>query len=232
MDASTSVFSAADEETWKILQEAFHQIAGYTRSGFPDRIAVLIQGYTLCFNISHCDLKKAVELFRRAQKMVEDYLDEVTRTLFETGAEGQARTGVDLLFILCDQWQSHQVLAKWCEKTFRHLDILRDRSLIKGQDSVYNMLLKCFASAGYGRVKHAFVEAILAEIDKDRNGAVASCGAVKVGTTMLVELGLGEKGKEETTLYREDFQKAFLEATRVYYRRACAEILHQEGGRR
>eukprot|EP00906_Rhabdomonas_costata_P002217 RCo003514 len=230
MNAAESDILGADEEKWTYLQELFHQLAACARGSFSvnvDGVLVKMRGYALCHNIIiHGYLPtKALALYQRVQKLVEDYLQG--STLLEAGSESQARTGVEILFLLCDQWQNHQVLARWCEKTFKYLDIVNERSKLRtSMEPVRTMVLKCFATAAYGRVKQSFVEAMFAEIEKDRDGAVANCEAVKVGTTLLVEIALGD-----TSLYREDFEKAFLEATRVYYRRACAEVLQQEGGR-
>eukprot|EP00906_Rhabdomonas_costata_P002220 RCo003522 len=237
MASASSAFSAADEASWAQILEDFQRIVGYAREGSTvnrDSVSNKMRTHQLCHSILYTNIREKSREFRqRLQNLVENDLRETTATLFETGSECQARTGVEVLCTLGNLWQNHQVVTGWFEKSFKHLETvtasMRNLATIPPQDSLRYMMYNCFATGAYGRVKQSYIEAMLAEIDKARSGAVANCGDVSVGATMLIDLGFGEA--DVAKLYREDFEKAFLEATRVYYHRASAEVLHQENGR-
>ncbi|XP_027352113.1 cullin-1 isoform X3 [Abrus precatorius] len=112
---------------------------------------------------------------------------------------------------LVQRWLNHKVMVRWLSRFFYYLDryFITRRSL-PGLNAVG---LTCFRDLVYMEVRANARKAVIALIDKEREGEQIDRSLLKNVLDIFVEIGMSEMDK-----YEQDFEIQMLEDTADYYR--------------
>ncbi len=149
---------------------------------------------------------------------------------FQTHLE-QVRTGSDglseepLLRYYATEWDRYTTGANFVHRLFAYLNrhwVKREKD--EGRKHVYTVYILALVQwkehmFRYVQQKGRLVQALLKQIEKQRNGEVIEASLVKKVVDSLVSLGLDETdtNRQNLDVYRHEFEKPFIEATEVYY---------------
>ncbi|KAJ1591174.1 hypothetical protein NDA11_006788 [Ustilago hordei] len=149
---------------------------------------------------------------------------------FRTHLE-QVRTGSDglteepLLRYYATEWDRYTTGANFVHRLFAYLNrhwVKREKD--EGRKYVYTVYILALVQwkehmFRYVQQKGRLVQALLKQIEKQRNGEVIEASLVKKVVDSLVSLGLDETdtNRQNLDVYRQEFEKPFIEATEVYY---------------
>lgn len=149
---------------------------------------------------------------------------------FRTHLE-QIRTGSDglseepLLRFYATEWDRYTTGANFVHRLFAYLNrhwVKREKD--EGRKYVYTVYILALVQwkehmFRYVQQKGRLVQALLKQIEKQRNGEVIEASLVKKVVDSLVSLGLDETdtNRQNLDVYRQEFEKPFIEATEVYY---------------
>ncbi|SPO22606.1 probable SCF complex member Cullin 1 [Ustilago trichophora] len=149
---------------------------------------------------------------------------------FRTHLE-QVRSGSDglseepLLRYYATEWDRYTTAANFVHRLFAYLNrhwVKREKD--EGRKYVYTVYILALVQwkehmFRYVQQKGRLVQALLKQIEKQRNGEVIEASLVKKVVDSLVSLGLDENdtNRQNLDVYRQEFEKPFIEATEVYY---------------
>ena len=149
---------------------------------------------------------------------------------FRTHLE-QVRHGSDglseepLLRYYATEWDRYTTGANFVHRLFAYLNrhwVKREKD--EGRKYVYTVYILALVQwkehmFRYVQQKGRLVQALLKQIEKQRNGEVIEASLVKKVVDSLVSLGLDEAdtNRQNLEVYRQEFEKPFIEATEVYY---------------
>eukprot|EP01006_Ploeotia_vitrea_P042684 TRINITY_DN66651_c3_g5_i2.p1 TRINITY_DN66651_c3_g5~~TRINITY_DN66651_c3_g5_i2.p1 ORF type:complete len:707 (+),score=124.19 TRINITY_DN66651_c3_g5_i2:117-2237(+) len=217
------------EEEWKFIERSFQRLLELVDSGYkapPDHndfIKQNMETYTRVYNLctkndsAKCGVQAAGLLYGRSKEMIEKYLDSrVTKNVVN-------KKGEELLKQLYKAWESHQLVVKWGRFMFHYLDIYYTKH--NQVDNLRVMMLRCFNSAVYEKIKVDLCDVLLKEVEKERGGNTIDRIVMKEAINLFVEMGL-----ESNHIYEHDFETPFLEQTAKYYQRMSASWLSEDGG--
>uniref|UniRef100_A0A7S4G457 Cullin family profile domain-containing protein n=1 Tax=Eutreptiella gymnastica TaxID=73025 RepID=A0A7S4G457_9EUGL len=156
-------------------------------------------------------------LYQRSQAMIEKYLsDRVNKQVAD-------KKGEELLRNVYTAWKHHLVVVRWGRFQFRYLD----EYYTKNQNicSLRIMMLKCFQTAVYEKIKHDLCQVLLAEVQRERDGIEINRTYMQLVIQLFVEMGM-----DSNKIYEQDFEVHFLEETAKFYKRASAVWLNENGG--
>eukprot|EP00667_Euglena_gracilis_P002382 EG_transcript_2382 len=229
------------EEGWRKMEAAFQRLINFVESGYkvPDTgkdpnaqvdipgscewIRWQMDAYACVYNLctknegKSCGTTSQQVLYQRAQGMIEKYLNErVTKQVAD-------KKGEELLMRVYNAWDHHLVVVRWGRFMFRYLD----EYYTKNQNicSLRIMMLKCFQTAVYDKIKTELCQVLLAEIQKERDGIEINRTYMKLVIQLFVDMGM-----DTNAIYERDFEQPFLEETAKFYRRAASVWLNENGG--
>ncbi|PWN50392.1 putative SCF complex member Cullin 1 [Violaceomyces palustris] len=149
---------------------------------------------------------------------------------FQTHLAG-VRKGADsltdepLLKYYASEWDRYTTGANFVHRLFAYLNrhwVKREKD--EGRKHVYTVYTLALVQWKEHMFKHVqtkgrLVNALLKQIEKQRNGEVIETSLVKKVVDSLVSLGLDEvdTNRQNLEVYRSEFEKPFLEATELYY---------------
>ena len=146
----------------------------------------------------------------------------VRRHLLET-VETVAATPNDLLMAMISfAWSEHKVAMNMVADIMMYMD--RTYVLQHKKDPVYKMSLKIFREVViyHSGVRDRLRSILLENITNERNGLLIDRDLMKITLAMLVDLGV-----DSLSVYEEEFEKHFLDVTRIFYRQESSEFLSQ-----
>ncbi|KAG8067206.1 hypothetical protein GUJ93_ZPchr0005g14420 [Zizania palustris] len=111
---------------------------------------------------------------------------------------------------LVQRWSNHKVMVRWLSRFFHYLDryFISRRSLIPLKE----VGLTCFRDLIYHEIKGQVKGAVIALIDKEREGEQIDRALLKNVLDIFVEIGLGSM-----EYYENDFEDSLLKDTTDYY---------------
>ncbi|AQK95118.1 Cullin-1 [Zea mays] len=111
---------------------------------------------------------------------------------------------------LVQRWSNHKVMVRWLSRFFHYLDryFISRRSLTPLKE----VGLTCFRELIYQEIKGQVKDAVIALIDKEREGEQIDRGLLKNVLDIFVEIGLGQM-----ECYENDFEDFLLKDTTEYY---------------
>lgn len=126
-----------------------------------------------------------------------------------------------LLRELLTRWSNHNVMIRWLSRFFSYLDryFITRRSLA----SLKDVGLTCFRDLIYKELCVKVKDAVLAVIDKEREGSQIDCALLKNVIDIYVQMGMGEMAH-----YEKDFEEHFLEDTSAYYSRKASNWILED----
>ncbi|KAN0060623.1 ubiquitin ligase (cullin) of SCF [Thecaphora frezii] len=239
MAASSSRLPAAHDvnATWEVLGPGIDQIMTRLREGMNN--ADYMKLYTLAYN--HCTSSKmasgsgalgslggssksganlvGAELYNCLIQYFQNHLADVRK-----GAEGLADE--PLLKYYAAEWDRYTTGANYVNRLLAYLNrhwVKREKD--EGRKHVYTVYILALVQWKEHMFKHIqskarLGNAIMKQIEKQRNGETIDASLVKNVLDSFVSLGLDEADTNRLNLevYKQEFEKPFLEATELFYK--------------
>ncbi|EGT34757.1 CBN-CUL-1 protein [Caenorhabditis brenneri] len=173
------------------------------------------------------------EMYQRVEEFVSAYVT----TIREKGTE---LSGENLLKFYTTEWENFRISAKVMDGIFAYLNRhwIR-RELDEGHENiymVYTLALVVWKRNLFTDLKDKVIDAMLELIRSERDGATINSRYISGVVECLVELGVddSEDSKKDAdtkklAVYKECFEKSFLEATREFYTQEASVFLDNGG---
>eukprot|EP01018_Ginkgo_biloba_P007037 Gb_00939 [translate_table: standard] len=173
--------------------------------------------YTTIYNM--CTQKPpqdySQQLYDRYRESFEEYISSmVLPALREKHDEYMLRE-------LVKRWDNHKIMVRWLSRFFNYLDryFIARRSL----PALQEVGLVCFRDLVYQEMKINVKDAVIALIDREREGEQIDRLLLKNVLGIFVEIGMGNM-----EYYVNDFEAAMLEDTAAYYSRKAASWILED----
>ncbi|KAI6353891.1 hypothetical protein MCOR25_008843 [Pyricularia grisea] len=223
------------EVTWNYLQNGITRIMNNLQDGMTMETYMGI--YTSVHNF--CTSQKALgfanspgppaaahrgahllgeDLYKKLMKYLSDHLEDLL-------VQSKAHTGEALLSFYIREWDRYTTAAKYIHHLFRYLNRhWVKREIDEGKKhifDVYTLHLVQWKNVLFDKVHEKVMDAVLALVERQRNGETIEYGQIKQILDSMVSLGLDENDASKTTLdcYRFHFEKPFIAATEAYYQK-------------
>ncbi|KAF3176529.1 hypothetical protein TWF106_003486 [Orbilia oligospora] len=222
------------EQTWQYLENGISKIMNDLQQGMDMKAYMGI--YTAVHNF--CTSQKAVNssssslhhqggVHRGAHLLGEDLYNNLIHylTAHLAGLKEQSGQFADeaLLGFYIREWDRYTTAAKYINHLFRYLNRhWVKREMDEGKKNIYDVYtlhLVRWKLDLFDSVQKNVMDGVLKLVEKQRNGETIETAMVKSIVDSFVSLGLDENDSSKSTLdvYREFFEKPFLEITNVYY---------------
>ncbi|KAJ4294759.1 ubiquitin ligase (cullin) of SCF [Collariella sp. IMI 366227] len=221
------------DTTWNYLQYGVTRIMTNLQGGIDMNTYMGI--YTAVHNF--CTSQKAVGFAiaptpvsanqRGAHLLGEDLykklIEYLSMHLKELATQSKAHTDEALLGFYIREWQRYTDAAKYIHHLFRYLNRhWVKREIDEGKKGVYDvntLHLVQWRDVLFEQVHSKVMDAVLKLVEKQRNGETIEHSQIKQVVDSFVSLGLddGDTYKSTLDVYRYNFEKPFLDATKVFY---------------
>ncbi|KAF0477803.1 Cullin-domain-containing protein [Gigaspora margarita] len=157
------------------------------------------------------------DLYQNLQRYLERYL----HTIRENSTHHMDE---NLLRYYTKHWEKYTTASSYVHHVFRYLNRhWVKREIDEGRKTVYDvytLTLVSWRDYMFMHVERHVMAAVLKLIERQRNGESVETGLVKSVVESFVALGLDDADSTKSTLdvYKEHFQKPFVEASEVYYK--------------
>ncbi|KAG2624638.1 hypothetical protein PVAP13_3KG379581 [Panicum virgatum] len=196
------------EEGWAFMQKGITKLKnileGKPEPQFSSEDYMML--YTTIYNM--CTQKPphdySQQLYDKYRESFEEYITSmVLPSLREKHDEFMLRE-------LVQRWSNHKVMVRWLSRFFHYLDryFISRRSLTPLKE----VGLTCFRELIYQEIKGQVKDAVIALIDKEREGEQIDRALLKNVLDIFVEIGLGQMD-----CYENDFEDFLLKDTTEYY---------------
>ncbi|CAG8586993.1 797_t:CDS:10 [Ambispora leptoticha] len=146
------------------------------------------------------------------------------RHLTQIRAESEQYMDENLLRYYTKQWEKYTTASSYVHHVFRYLNRhWVKREIDEGRKTVYDvytLTLVSWRDNMFSAVQHNVMDAVKMLIQRQRNGETVETGLIKLVVESFVSLGLDDADSTKSTLdvYRDHFEKPFVEATQNYYK--------------
>mmetsp|Transcript_12104 Transcript_12104/g.16723 ORF Transcript_12104/g.16723 Transcript_12104/m.16723 type:complete len:764 (+) Transcript_12104:138-2429(+) len=218
------------EEIWPDLENGVHQLITNLNQGFPQKRWMNL--YSSVYN--YCTTTRPHNPSTRGAKgmsganfvgeelynKLKEFLIKHMKTLLKAA---EARMDEGLLHYYNNEWARYTTAMKYINHIFQYLNrhwIKREAD--EGKKEVYEiyiLALVIWRDYFFTALKSRLTNALLALVEKERNGEQIDTTLVSGVIAAYVSLGLNKEKPRETTLdvYKDCFEEEFLNATEVYY---------------
>ncbi|CAL3965421.1 hypothetical protein PZA11_001830 [Diplocarpon coronariae] len=226
--------------TWRYLEAGVSKIMSNLQDGMDMQTYMGV--YTAVHNF--CTSQKAVSnssqgviggAHRGAHLLGEDLYNNliVYLTGYLENLVDESRTHSDeaLLTFYIREWDRYTVAAKYINHLFKYLNRhWVKREMDEGKKNIYDVYtlhLVQWRLTLFNAVHEQVMEAVLKMVERQRNGETIEHNQIKSIVDSFVSLGLDEADPTKSTLdvYRFNFEKPFLEATRLFYQAESKEFV-------
>lgn len=226
--------------TWAFLEWGVERIM-YSLSDGVD-LKTYMSLYTSIHNF--CTAQKAVGAqaaanlnsnHRGAHLLGEDLYhrlnDYLKRHLAGVHAEMVKHSDEALLTFYIKEWKRYTQAGMYNNHLFRYLNRhWVKREMDEGKKDVfdiYTLHLVRWKEDMFGSTQNAVMDAVLRLVEKQRNGETIEQSKIKDVVQSFVSLGIDDADSTKTTLdvYRQYFEKPYLEATSAYYEKESQQFL-------
>ncbi|GBG26681.1 Cullin-1 [Hondaea fermentalgiana] len=168
--------------------------------------------YTMCTQRSPDNFSQ--ELYTRHGERIKDYLESAVMPVLREKRDEY------LLKELVVRWKQHEIMDKWMRRFFMYLD----RYHVKHHSlpELHEASLKLFRTIVFQEVKPAFVAAILAQINKERDGEVVDRFLLKQCVDIFGKM------MPQLKVYTASLEEPLLADTREMYRKKAQEWIEQD----
>ncbi|KAI9751273.1 MAG: hypothetical protein M1835_001245 [Candelina submexicana] len=230
------------QATWAYLQLGLDKIMRSLQEGID--MVTYMGVYTAVHNF--CTSQKAVSnssggivnnAHRGAHLLGEDLYQNLNGYLAAhlTQISGHAANHTDeaLLSYYIREWDRYTTAAKFVNHEFKYLNRhWVKREMDEGKKNVYDVYtlhLVQWKENLFMRVKDSVMGSVLRMVEKQRNGETIEQSQVKSIVDSFVLLGLDEADNTKGTLevYRQHFEKPFLDATSKYYKNESKHFISE-----
>ncbi|XP_015891950.2 cullin-1 [Ziziphus jujuba] len=207
------------DQGWEYMQKGITKLRrildGLPEPSFNAEKHIML--YTTIYNM--CTQKPphdySQQLYDKYREAFEEYIrSAVMPSLREKHDEFMLRE-------LVKRWSNHNVMVKWLSRFFNYLDryfIVR-RSL----PSLNEVGLVCFRDQVYKEVNDKARDAVIALIDKEREGEQIDRALLKNVVDIFVAIGMGQMES-----YEKDFEASMLSDTGAYYSRKASNWILED----
>eukprot|EP00732_Lithocolla_globosa_P002391 Lithocolla_globosa_v1_NODE_1552_length_2491_cov_65.954023.p1 type:complete len:764 gc:universal NODE_1552_length_2491_cov_65.954023:2381-90(-) len=221
------------QETWNRVVPVVKKIIFEADKVSPEEY---METYTLVYN--HCTVPRSSgpPSHGHGARFVGQELYDHLRSFFiehmknlREAARGQMDE--NLLIYYNAQWAQYTRSSEVNHKLFMYLNRhFVKRGKDEGRDNVYEvytMALVCWNQTLFSELKESICNAVLALIEKERNGELVNTSLLNGVISSYVSLGLDHSDSSKTSLdlYRDLFEKPFIEATERYYTHESQKFL-------
>lgn len=224
--------------TWRYLEWGVDRIMFSLSEGVDMR--TYMQLYTAIHNF--CTAQKAVgqtnnlnsnhrgahllgeELYHRLNDYLKLHLQGVHEEMVKHSDEA-------LLTYYIEQWKRYTTAGTYNNHLFRYLNRhWVKREMDEGKKDIYDIYtlhLVRWKEDMFGSTQNAVMDAVLRLVEKQRNGETIEQSKVKEVVDSFVALGIDEADSTKTNLdvYRQYFEKPFIDASAEYYKKESAAFL-------
>uniref|UniRef100_A0A0C9S2U8 Cullin-1 n=1 Tax=Wollemia nobilis TaxID=56998 RepID=A0A0C9S2U8_9CONI len=207
------------EQGWDFMQKGITKLKNILE-GIPEQqfnSEEYIMLYTTIYNM--CTQKPpqdySQQLYDRYRESFEEYITTmVLPALREKHDEFMLRE-------LVKRWGNHKVMVRWLSRFFNYLDryFIARRSL----PALHDVGLMCFRDLVYQEIRNNVKDAVIALIDREREGEQIDRALLKNVLGIFVEIGMGNMD-----YYENDFESYMLEDTASYYSRKAASWILED----
>lgn len=129
--------------------------------------------------------------------------------------------GEHLLRQLVHRWNNHKIMVRWLSRFFNYLD----RYYIQRHNlhSLNDVGLMVFRDSIYAKMKKKAREAVLKQVEAERDGEQVDLGLLRDVLAIFQEVGMGS-----LECYEADFEKYLLTDTGSYFRRKAAIWIEED----
>ncbi|KAF1345256.1 Cullin [Delphinella strobiligena] len=240
MVAAAPAMPAKDDiqGTWLFLENGVEKIMNHLRDGVD--LKTYMGLYTAIHNF--CTAQKAVganttlnsthrgahllgeDLYRRLEGYLKTHLKGVH-------AEMVKHTDEALLTYYIKEWNRYTTAGTFNNHLFKYLNRhWVKREVDEGKKDVYDIYtlhLVRWKEDMFGSTQNAVMDAVLRLVEKQRNGETIEQSQIKSVVDSFVSLGIDEQDSTKTNLdvYRQFFEKPYLESTKQYYANESRQFL-------
>ncbi|ACO62863.1 predicted protein [Micromonas commoda] len=207
------------EDGWDFMQKGITKLRAILEDGGQEPFTPeeYINLYTTIYNM--CTQKPphdfSQQLYERYREAFNAYItSDVLPALRE-------KQGEYMLKELVKRWDNHKIMVRWLSRFFNYLDryYIQRHNLAQLKD--VGML--CFRDLVYSELKKNVKDAVLALVDKERDGEQIDRALVKNILGIFVEMGMG--GMEA---YEQDFEAHLLTNTAAFYSRKASVWIDED----
>eukprot|EP01018_Ginkgo_biloba_P018328 Gb_16689 [translate_table: standard] len=207
------------EQGWDFMQKGITKLKnileGIPEQQFSSEEYMML--YTTIYNM--CTQKPpqdySQQLYDRYRESFEEYITSmVLPALREKHDEFMLRE-------LVKRWGNHKIMVRWLSRFFNYLDryFIARRSL----PALNEVGLMCFRDLVYQEMRNNVRDAVIALIDREREGEQIDRALLKNVLGIFVEIGMGSMD-----YYENDFELAMLDDTASYYSRKAASWILED----
>lgn len=207
------------EQGWDYMQTGITKLKrileGLPEPAFDSEQYMML--YTTIYNM--CTQKPphdySQQLYDKYREAFEEYINStVLPALREKHDEYMLRE-------LVKRWSNHKVMVRWLSRFFYYLDryFIARRSL----PPLNEVGLTCFRDLVYNELHSKVKDAVIALIDKEREGEQIDRALLKNVLDIYVEIGMGQMDR-----YEEDFETYMLQDTASYYSRKASSWIQED----
>ncbi|KAK9182920.1 hypothetical protein WN944_026068 [Citrus x changshan-huyou] len=212
------------EEGWDYLDRGITKLKRIFE-GLPEpafNLEDYMMLYTTVYNIYSQSTypldKNSKQLYNNYKQILEDYMpSKVLPSLREKHDE------YDLLKELLKSWANHKFLVKWLSLVFLPLQVEFAYITRKKLPKLNAFGLSCFRDLVFDPIKDKVKDAVIALIDREREGEEIDRTLVKNVLNLFVEI---DEGKMHC--YEKDFEEHMLQDTGAYYSRKASNWILQD----
>ncbi|GBG71174.1 hypothetical protein CBR_g8476 [Chara braunii] len=208
------------DQGWEVLQRGITKLIN-SLEGRPGDKAFNSDGwsemYTYVYNM--CTQKPpndhSQHLYDRYKESFEVY---IKNTVLPSLRE---KHGEFMLKELVQRWSNHKLMVRSMSRLFNYLDrfFITRRSL----PTLTEVGLTCFRDLVYQEMRNNVKDAVIALIDREREGEQIDRTLLKNILDIFVEIGMGSMDA-----YEMDFEAAMLQDTAAYYSRKSAKWIEED----
>mmetsp|Transcript_2969 Transcript_2969/g.13408 ORF Transcript_2969/g.13408 Transcript_2969/m.13408 type:complete len:748 (+) Transcript_2969:241-2484(+) len=207
------------EDGWSFMQNGIEKLRKILEDDAQEPFTPeeYINLYTTIYNM--CTQKPphdfSQQLYERYREAFNAYIiSDVLPALRE-------KQGEYMLKELVKRWDNHKIMVRWLSRFFNYLDryYIQRHNLAQLKD--VGML--CFRDLVYSELKKNVKDAVLALVDKERDGEQVDRALVKNILGIFVEMGMG--GMEA---YEQDFEAHLLTNTAAFYSRKASVWIDED----
>ncbi|CAM6042625.1 unnamed protein product [Sphagnum compactum] len=184
------------EKTWKILEDAIHEIYNHNASGLSFE-----ELYRNAYNMV---------LHKYGEKLYSELVNTMTQHMREIAMTVEASQGDLFLEELDSKWREHNKSLQM----IRDILMYMDRTYVNNfnKTPVHELGLNLWRDniVRSPKIKDRLLDMLLDLVHRERTGEVINRGLMRNITKMLVDLG--------PTVYQDDFERPFLDAASDFYR--------------
>lgn len=191
------------KKTWKVLEDAIREIHNQNASGLSFE-----ELYRNAYNMV---------LHKHGDKLYSGLMTTLTNHLKEVASKVEATKGTPFLSDLKRRWDDHNKSTQM----IRDILMYMDRTYVSQQQRTpvfqLGLQLWCENVVRNKAIGDRIRTTILEQVHKERTGETCERGLIRSITQMLMDLG--------QSVYVDDFEKHFLEASSEFYRKEAIEYL-------